>query len=294
MSKIWDYKEPADELARGVMEGTIDAEALKERFRNIKKPEIGVLKPSPVESFHVSSGAMRVTDPCYDMDTWCAGSLLDVKDGEWKAFVGCAYDEVDAKCENTWSKRHIEKISTKLPQRSEVIRIFGDTEKDGTPKTEEELDYLAKFLAAMSMEDSISYLLLSESCTPKGRVNFLHVHHADFSITEMDDTWEESEIDVGVDSGQACFADLEWFAEYSQEGVTQERGGSWDNTYRKFCDKTLETKFGFGCLEHAAVSQSGYGDGSYGMYFKRDEEGKVIAARIVFIYQDPEEEEGDD
>ena len=36
----------------------------------MKLPEINSC--SLEKSFEVKSGALRVTDPCYDMETWCA------------------------------------------------------------------------------------------------------------------------------------------------------------------------------------------------------------------------------
>lgn len=45
--------------------------------------------PAP---FTIASGAMRVTDPCYDMDTWCAGTLDDVKNGVW---FGTSFNQID-------------------------------------------------------------------------------------------------------------------------------------------------------------------------------------------------------
>lgn len=48
---------------------------------------------SPTNTFVVTSGELRVTDPCYDPDTWCAGTLTNVRNGIWQAHVG--YHESD-------------------------------------------------------------------------------------------------------------------------------------------------------------------------------------------------------
>lgn len=32
----------------------------------------------------ISSGVVRISDPCYDKDTWCAGTIKNVKTGVWK------------------------------------------------------------------------------------------------------------------------------------------------------------------------------------------------------------------
>lgn len=38
-------------------------------------------------NFEVTSGALRVTDPCYVLGTWCAGTLENVANGIWCADV---------------------------------------------------------------------------------------------------------------------------------------------------------------------------------------------------------------
>jgi hypothetical protein len=40
-----------------------------------------------VGQFPILSGKVRVTDPCYERDTWCAGVIEDVKKGAWEAYI---------------------------------------------------------------------------------------------------------------------------------------------------------------------------------------------------------------
>jgi hypothetical protein len=40
-----------------------------------------------MNTFEITSGAVRATDPCYDMDTWCAGTITDVVNGTWEVEV---------------------------------------------------------------------------------------------------------------------------------------------------------------------------------------------------------------
>lgn len=40
-----------------------------------------------IGSFEVVSGICRISDPCYDVDTWCAGEVSNVKIGRWDAQV---------------------------------------------------------------------------------------------------------------------------------------------------------------------------------------------------------------
>jgi hypothetical protein len=40
-----------------------------------------------IGQFKVTSGALRVTDPCYSKDTWCAGTVKNVLNGTWEAEI---------------------------------------------------------------------------------------------------------------------------------------------------------------------------------------------------------------
>lgn len=40
-----------------------------------------------VGDFILKSGTLRISDPCYDKDTWCAGTVGDCVNGEWEAFI---------------------------------------------------------------------------------------------------------------------------------------------------------------------------------------------------------------
>lgn len=41
-----------------------------------------------IGKFEILSGKVRVSDPCYDLETWCASTIEHVKKGEWLAFAG--------------------------------------------------------------------------------------------------------------------------------------------------------------------------------------------------------------
>lgn len=40
-----------------------------------------------IGEFEVTSGALRVSDPCYDTSTWCSGQVGCARNGKWSAFV---------------------------------------------------------------------------------------------------------------------------------------------------------------------------------------------------------------
>ncbi len=49
-------------------------------------------------NFEVESGRLNVSDPCYDLGTWCAGVVDNCKLGTWRA-------EVVKSCEGSWGVR---------------------------------------------------------------------------------------------------------------------------------------------------------------------------------------------
>lgn len=54
-------------------------------------------KINNIGSFQIKSGKVRISDPCYD-DTVCAGTLKNVKNGTWNAYIH-VFDE------GKWGKR---------------------------------------------------------------------------------------------------------------------------------------------------------------------------------------------
>lgn len=104
------------------------------------------------------------------------------------------------------------------------------------------------------------------------------------SRNRMTPMWEDSGIDVGVDSGQAGFYDD---ATYQDETLLppdvsreeSEFGGPW---YTYVCHNTL-TRLGACVIPGGAVSSSGIGDGGYSCLVHRDESGAADAMFILFI-----------
>lgn len=97
---------------------------------------------------------------------------------------------------------------------------------------------------------------------------------------------------LGVDSGQMmlcdpCYIKKDFANEYGEQGNPVSYSGA--------CDATLGND-GFGFLTDtngyklAFACSSGYGDGSYPVYIKRDG-GRIAEMKIVFIGKDHEDEE---
>lgn len=157
--------------------------------------------------FNVTSGKLRVSDPCYDKGTWCSGTL-DVPNGEWDAYL-------ELSDEGSWGTR----VAS--------IQIIKDN-------------------------------------------------------SHTNSTWELTKIDVGVDSGQAGFFD---------ESFYPEDGGDNAFFYDKVCNLTLGREQGGIIDGFGAVSSTGYGDGGYKCYVARDDAGQIVAAKIIFIDDEYEEDD---
>lgn len=215
---------------------------------------------SAVETFNVSSGALRVTDPCYSMDTWCAGTLEKVRNGLWHAHVGYHKDSLDMEMNAKWRADRAERL---------------EKAKGGVMES-----YYADDLRRCD-EALATYI---------GRVAYIHIVQADTLTNQFNheqplpDSFELTDIDVGVDSGQAGFFDLEKYA------LTVADKESNDAFYDSVCNLTLDEK-GFGTTHDGCASSSGYGDGGYDCYVRRNEVGEAVEALIVFIAEDEEDEE---
>ena len=56
------------------------------------------LESKRIGTFEVKSGKVRISDPCYELDTWCAGTINKVRKGVWQA-------EVIKSDEGSWGNR---------------------------------------------------------------------------------------------------------------------------------------------------------------------------------------------
>ena len=169
-----------------------------------------------MENFEITSGKIRVTDPCYTKDTWCSGVLENCMNGKW--FAG--------------------KV------------VWGNAATGGWGN----------------------------------RIAELQIWHESHVGSEC---YENSGIDVGVDSGQAGFFDEGSYP----EGETGEYG-ELDTFYGKICEGTAnENYLGIANVGFGVATSSGYGDGGYDCFIRRDHEGRIVAAKIVFISAESEEDE---
>lgn len=121
------------------------------------------------------------------------------------------------------------------------------------------------------------------------RVSKILIIHGDYKIDETT-IIEEEDVDIGVDSGQAGFYNYDYFKKYSEMREINEF--EWEKKYHEpiYTQTFDEENYGGTVINGIAfVASSGYGDGSYGCYTKKNKDGKIIAAKVIFIGEDEEE-----
>lgn len=90
--------------------------------------------------------------------------------------------------------------------------------------------------------------------------------------------------EIGVDAGLVMIGDPCYISDTIPEDKNPK---NWD----KFCDFVFDNQeAGIVDIEKgtAIVVSSGYGDGSYPVFVKRNEEGRIAEMKVVFISDDEE------
>lgn len=132
------------------------------------------------------------------------------------------------------------------------------------------------------------------------RVTELKAIHTDYLGSKYHDIhWSKFPVMIGVDSGQAGIFDFE---HYRNDELSNSYdlplyfGDNWgskpgDNWYQRMCSLTIDETDN-GTFSHGVNSCSGFGDGGYDLFIGKDND-KVVAFQVVFITEDPDDEDDD-
>lgn len=114
------------------------------------------------------------------------------------------------------------------------------------------------------------------------RVSKLTIQHEDYK-----DNFPEiySGYEIAVDSGQAGFFDDDYY-QHNQGGEF----GDITTLFGLACSLTLSKSHGGIMLNKGVVSETGFGDGCYPLLIAKNNEGKIVAASIIFIADEELEE----
>lgn len=124
------------------------------------------------------------------------------------------------------------------------------------------------------------------------RVKALRIRHPSVAESIFEDGARFSKVGTaGVDSGQCGFFDDTAYPTVSSE--FEHEDGTF---YKGCCDLTLNRRApGGGVIgaKYGVVSASGFGDGSYSVLVANNEQGQALAAVLLFIGDDEEDEDGE-
>ena len=243
---------------------------------------------------------VRVSDPCYDMDTWCAGTLENVLSGIYQ----CFYQKVDT---GDWGNRvasievrhenYLNIDSTELQN----IDVGVDSGQAGIY----DLDYFAKNREDKDGEDAWydkicdttykyiknpDYVTFEESPYWKNKFaelekEFGYIHNSSDLLKILTrlyqalDELKDDDIYEVVKNNVLNIEYCEAKEKYSKSKIRHEY--IYDNTPETVDDKCL-------------VSCSGDGDGSYTCLVGRNAEGKIVSIKIDYYYGYEDEEEDEE
>lgn len=217
---------------------------------------------------------VRVSDPCYNLDTWCAGTLTDVLPGEYD----CYMQKTDCK---DWGirvaaieVRHKDYPNVE-PEELEDIDVGVDSGQAGIY----DLNYFTKCKEIDKNEDGAWYLRVCGSTYVTGE----NPQYLPFEKTEWwDDEFKEVhklfECGVSTDDVDHQVDYRYWKAHAKYRDSVH----CW-KTASMCTASTLDNK----CI----VSSSGDGDGSYACLIGTNSEGKIVSIKIDYYYGYDEEDE---
>ena len=213
--------------------------------------------------FHLTSNQLRVTDPCYTKGTWCAGVLENILPGSWIA------EKVVASNEETggWGDRI-----------AELCIWHGD--------------YIGNVDAHELTEihvgvDSGQAGFFDESQYPEGETGE-YMDLDTFYGKVCEGTKGEYRITVEQMFDEETVQHM--IESYAKDGKTL------PETFIEHMRTATRTRsepdyLGIANVGFGVATHSGYGDGGYNCYIGRNDKGEIVAARIVFISDDEDDED---
>lgn len=213
-----------------------------------------------IGTFEVVSTTLRITDPCYDRDTWCAGTVENALPGIWSAKI----TKVDH--EDNWGNRCRTLLayhpSFKQNQKFTKLPIDVGVDSGQAGIFDEQffkVDYDEDYLQVGNAEYDFNSLAF-------GRGTSLALDEARIFLEKDPKVKERLE------------AMLESRKNFVPQMPSPKPTRDW---YEVCCDKTL-SNVGAGAIRNGVVSSSGDGDGSYDAYAAYDKDGRVVAVKIKF------------
>ena len=224
-------------------------------------------------TFEVVSPVLRISDPCYDKKTWCAGAVKNVKTGTWKAQV-LKVDE-----EDNWGNR---------PRK--ICAVHESFNKASFTKEKVKFTVGVDSGQAGIFDDKFYNIDYDEDYLQKGMCEYDQAN----DLYRADETIKMCEGMMQLEKQEPALAERlknpDYFKLRLEEAKeTLARGKNWDYSdaqpTRKWYDIASDVTFtdiGAGVIRNGVCSRSGYGDGSYSAYIAKDLSGKIVGVKILF------------
>lgn len=213
--------------------------------------------------FSVDSGKLRATDPCYDPETWCAGTIENVRNGLWH--VRAKYHE-----EGKWHRRVAELIVVHESYKDQEI------ENDAWQK--------------MKFEGGVD----------SGQFGFFDfgpwlAMQQDRGIGEYGDenSFYGKICTLTHDPEVSCYGSYVGAKQMAEMYPDNASYKEQLERYTKQWEEEQERRYNhpqMGVIRYGVASSSGWGDGGYSVYAHYDTNGEVVGARVVFISDEPEDD----
>lgn len=222
---------------------------------------------------------VRVSDPCYTMDTWCAGTLDNVLFGTYH----CYSQRSDT---GTWGIR-IANIEVRHEdylgvEATEVQNI--DVGVDSGQCGIYDLDYFIEARKDKNGRDEWYDRVCNKTYVTVDNPNYHSFRESSFWKPEFEEVEtylkETDKEELGASAGMPS---LGLIKEYIQADSGYVRSVEHSLFISKFAANAMDNK----CL----VSSSGDGDGSYTCLVGRNEEGKIVSIKIDYYSGYDEEDE---
>ena len=218
------------------------------------------------------SDKVRVSDPCYDMDTWCAGTLENVLPGTYHCFTQ-RVDQGDwgVRIGNT-EVRHQDYLNIEPTEKMDI-----DVGVDSGQCGIYDLEYFIKAREDKHGEDKWYERVCDNTYQYLSNPQYVPFEESEFYKDEFKLIHYASEHKLSTDgfSGKEKFEYSKAYMEYLRSISSYKQTG-------QFTASVLDNK----CL----VSSSGDGDGSYTCLVGKNEEGKIVSIKIDYYYYYEEEE----
>lgn len=213
-----------------------------------------------------------VSDPCYTLNTWCMAVLENVLSGKYRCYMSCIDDNV-SKILVIHEGYNVDEETINV---EEPVDIGVDSGQAGFYNYE----YFKQYSDMRNLDEM---RWRKEYYTPICDLTYHTEENLNYKkeVKEYEDKINQLEEELLI---------------YDKES------DKYIELNKEFCSLlsskiNIETRRYFyvsdgGILkEKAFVSSSGYGDGGYNCYTKKNEDGKIIAAKVIFIEDEEEDEE---